>query len=255
MWQGAGTRADAVEQLVLANLIMARLGLFDSMGHVSVRNPEDSETHLLSRSKAPRRVTREDILLFDHDGNEVSGSGKKPYMERVIHGEIYKARPDVNAVVHCHVRSVLPFSLTDRPIRPVIHTGAMFYGGVPVYDDYDGENEGVYIISQDQGARLANFLGSHRAALLRGHGCVVVGSSLPELALSTFSLDVNCQAQWATEAVAPAKPLSEAEARLLSRIRLGEIGISRVWDNWVEEVREAGWLADSGQMTQAGEGS
>jgi 3-hydroxy-2-methylpyridine-4,5-dicarboxylate 4-decarboxylase len=248
MWQGASSRSEAVEQLVLANLIMTKLGLFDSMGHVSVRNPEDPDTHLLSRSKAPRRVGRDDILLFDHDGNEVSGTGKKPYMERVIHGEIYKRRPDVNAVVHCHVRSVLPFSLTDRPVRPVIHTGAMFYNGVPVYDDYDGENEGVYIISQDQGAKLAEFLGSHRAVLLRGHGCVVVGSSLPELTLSTFSLDVNCQVQWATEAVAPAKPLSEAEARLLTRIRLGEIGISRAWENWVEEIRDAGWLVEPGPV-------
>ncbi len=187
-------------------------------------------------------MTREDILLFDLDGNDLTGSGKPPYMERAIHGEIYRVRPDVGAILHSHMPSVLPFGLTGRPIKPVIHSAAMFLEGVPVYEDYDAEREGVYIISREQGARLARALGTSRTILLRGHGCVVVGSTLPELVVSTYSLDTNCRIQWLTEAVAPAKPLTEAEARAMLPVRLGEIGIRRAWENWVEEAKASGWL-------------
>lgn len=243
MWGRAATLSEARDQLVLANRILVRLGLLDSMGHVSVRNPEDPSTYLLSWSKAPRWVTAEDVLSFDLDGVDLTGSGKPPYMERALHGEVYRARPDVHAVVHTHMPSVLPFGLTGRPIRAVVHSAAMFWDGAPVYDDYyDPEHEGVYVISQEQARRMAAVLGVHRAVLLRGHGCVVVGSTLPELVVSTYSLDQNCRVQWLTEAVAPAKPLSEVEARAMLRVRLGEIGIRRAWENWVQELREAGWL-------------
>ncbi len=242
MWGRAETLEHARRQLVVANRMLVRLGLLDSMGHVSVRNPERPDTYLLSWSKAPRWVTQEDILLFDLDGTDLVRSGRPPYMERAIHGEIYRARPDVGAVVHSHMPSVLPFGLTGRPVKPVIHSAAMFLDGVPVYEDYDAEREGVYIISREQGARLARALGNYRAVLLRGHGCVVVGSTLPELVVSTYSLDTNCRIQWLTEAVAPAKPLTEAEARAMLPVRLGEIGIRRAWENWVRELEEAGWL-------------
>lgn len=242
MWGRATTLAEAREQLALANRILVRLGLLDSMGHVSVRNPEDPSSYLLSWAKAPRWVTPEDVLVFDLDGREQTGSGKPPYMERALHGEVYRARPDVHAVVHTHMESVLPFGLTARPVRAVIHSGAMFWDGVPLYDEYlDPEHEGVYIISQEQARRMAQTLGRHRAVLLRGHGCVVVGSTLPELVVSTYSLDRNCRVQWATEAVAPPRPLSEVEARAMLRVRLGEVGIRRAWENWVQELREAGW--------------
>lgn len=242
MWGRAATLAEAREQLALANRILVRLGLLDSMGHVSVRNPEDPSTYLLSWSKAPRWVTPEDVLVFDLDGRERTDSGRPPYMERALHGEVYRARADVHAVVHTHMESVLPFGLTGRPVRAVIHSGAMFWDGVPLYEEYfDPEHEGVYIISPEQARRMAQALGPHRAILLRGHGCVVVGSTLPELVVSTYSLDRNCRVQWATEAVAPARPLSEAEARAMLRVRLGEIGIRRAWENWVQELREAGW--------------
>jgi HCOMODA/2-hydroxy-3-carboxy-muconic semialdehyde decarboxylase len=242
MWGRAETLSEARQQLVLANRILVRLGLLDSMGHVSVRNPEDPSTYLLSWAKAPRWVTEDDVLVFDLDGRDQTGSGKPPYLERALHGEVYRARPDVHAVVHSHMPSVLPFGLTGRPVRAVVHSAAMFWDGVPLYREYyDPEHEGVYIISQEQARRMAAALGQHRAILLRGHGCVVVGSTLPELVVSTYSLDQNCRVQWLTESVAPATLLTEAEARAMLRVRLGEIGIRRAWENWVQELREAGW--------------
>ncbi len=242
MWGRAETLSEAREQLVLANRILVRLGLLDSMGHVSVRNPEDPATYLLSWAKAPRWVTEDDVLVFDLDGRDRTGSGKPPYLERALHGEVYRARSDVHAVVHTHMASVLPFGLTGRPVRAVVHSAAMFWDGVPLYREYyDPEHEGVYIISQEQARRMATTLGQHRAILLRGHGCVVVGSTLPELVVSTYSLDQNCRVQWLTESVAPATPLIEAEARAMLRVRLGEIGIRRAWENWLQELREAGW--------------
>ncbi len=243
MWGRAETLSEARQQLVLANRILVRLGLLDSMGHVSVRDPEDPSAYLLSWSKAPRWVREDDVLVFDLDGRDRTGSGKPPYMERALHGEVYRARPDVHAVVHTHMPSVLPFGLTGRPVKAVVHSAAMFWEGVPLYDDYfDPEHEGVYIISQEQARRMAACLGSRRAVLLRGHGCVVVGSTLPELVVSTYSLNQNCRVQWLAEAVAPAKPLREEEARAMLRVRLGEIGIRRAWENWVQELQEAGWL-------------
>lgn len=243
MWGRAASFSEARRQLVLANRILVRLGLLDSMGHVSVRNPQDPSTYLLSWAKAPRWVSEEDVLVFDLDGMERSGTGKPPYMERALHGEVYRARPDVHAIVHTHMPSVLPFGLTGRPVRPVIHSAAMFWEGVPVYQDYYAPHqEGVYVISREQARRMAMCLGPYRAVLLRGHGCVVVGSTLPELVVSTYSLDQNCRVQWLTEGVAPARPLSEEEAKAMLPVRLGEIGIRRAWENWVQELREAGWL-------------
>jgi ribulose-5-phosphate 4-epimerase/fuculose-1-phosphate aldolase len=131
------TASDAVGQVVMANRILANEGILDALGHVSLRNPENPKTFFQARSLSPFEVTRDDILELDLEGNVVTGTTMRPYSERVIHAAILKARPDMNAVFHGHIASVIPFSVTGIPIRPVTHVGSFLYQGVPVYDDYE----------------------------------------------------------------------------------------------------------------------
>jgi 3-hydroxy-2-methylpyridine-4,5-dicarboxylate 4-decarboxylase len=129
------TANEAIDDIVMANRILADEGILDALGHVSVRNPENSDTFFQSRSLSPMQVTRADILEIDLDGNVVTKTTMRPYAERFIHAAILKARPETNAVFHGHIGSVLPFSITDVPLRPVIHVGGFLYQGLPpIYD-------------------------------------------------------------------------------------------------------------------------
>src|ERR1700761_8697496 len=110
-----------LEELVTANRILANEGVVDSFGHVSVRHPDNPQRFLLSRARAPERIERPDIMEFTLEGEPIDARGRKPYMERTIHGAIYELRPEVNSVVHNHSPSVIPFGITDTPIRPVLH--------------------------------------------------------------------------------------------------------------------------------------
>ncbi|MES4787720.1 MAG: hypothetical protein C4294_20075 [Nitrospiraceae bacterium] len=177
MWGRAASLTEAKKQLVLANRILVRLGLLDSMGHVSVRNPEDPSTYLLSWAKAPRWVSEEAVLVFDPDREERSQTGKPAYVERALHG-VYRARPDVHAIVH--MPSVLPFGLMGRPVRAVIHSAPRpCSGGTSrARGLLRAARGGVYIISQEQARRMPVCLGSHRSVLGRGHGCVVMWDPL-----------------------------------------------------------------------------
>ncbi|MDF1556215.1 MAG: class II aldolase/adducin family protein, partial [Deferrisomatales bacterium] len=143
------TREEAVAQLVLANRILSNEGVVDAFGHVSVRHPEHPDRFLQSRSCSPEMVTGADILEFDLDANLLTQTTHKPYAERVIHSAVLKARPDVNAVFHGHPHAVIPFSCTGVALRPIVHLGCMFYGGVPVYDDYD-VSSGMLIASPEE---------------------------------------------------------------------------------------------------------
>jgi 3-hydroxy-2-methylpyridine-4,5-dicarboxylate 4-decarboxylase len=167
---------EAIEQCVLANRILANEGILEAYGHVSVRNPEDPNTFFQSHAISPELVTREDILKIDLDGKVLTKRCEKnPYREAIVHAEIYKARPDVNAICHNHVRELLAFASTGVPIRPMAHFSSMFYQGVPVY-----ENEtltGMLISNEAEAKSLVAVLGNHRAVLVRNHGTVVVGEN------------------------------------------------------------------------------
>src|SRR5262249_41300903 len=123
-----------IEDLVAANHILAKEGILDSFGHVSIRHPHAPNRYLQSRSKAPALIVADDIMEFDLDSNAVDLRGRSPFGERFIHGQIYKARPDVNAIIHSHSPSVIPFSVSDVPLRPIAHTATFLYGGVPIFD-------------------------------------------------------------------------------------------------------------------------
>src|ERR1700758_5316308 len=168
-----------IEDLVLAYRILAAHGVVDAYGHVSVRSERDPHRYLLARAMAPELVTADDIVEFDLDSNPVKDPGAALYLERYIHGEIFKRRPEVNAVVHNHSPSVIPFGVTTVPLRPLFNTGAFIGEGVPTFEIRDFQESGDLIIKTPHlGASLAKVLGPKPAALMRGHGSVVGGESL-----------------------------------------------------------------------------
>src|SRR3981189_3184477 len=168
------------EDLVAAYRILAEHGVIDAYGHVSVRSDRDPRRYLLARSLAPELVTPEDIMEYDLDSNPIDPRGRESVRERFIHGEIFKARPDVNAVVNNHSPSVGPFSVTTVPMRPRFHTAAFVGEGVPNFEIRDSEKcTDLLVKTPYLGQALAKTLGGSPAALMRGHGSVTAGESPP----------------------------------------------------------------------------
>jgi len=189
------TRQALLDDLVVANRILANEGVVDGYGHVSVRNPADPNRYFLARAGAPALVTAADIVEYDLDSQATGGSATG-YTERFIHGEIYRARPDVTAVVHCHCLDVIPFAAAKVPLRPMYHMGYFIGEGVPVFDIRDSAGITDMLVSTPVlGQALARTLGSHSAALMRGHGAVVVADSLHVVVAKAYYLNVNARLQ------------------------------------------------------------
>jgi ribulose-5-phosphate 4-epimerase/fuculose-1-phosphate aldolase len=185
-----------IDDLVTANHILASEGILDVYGHVSVRDPANPNHFFLSRSQAPGLVTAADIIEYDLDSNPI-GDTRSGYAERFIHGEIYKLRPDVMAVVHDHSPAVIPFSVSSVPLRAVSNQGAFFGSeGVPVFEirDVDGITD-MLISNSKRGQALAKVLSDHPAVLMRGHGAVVVGGKLREVVGRAIYLDSDARLQ------------------------------------------------------------
>lgn len=222
-------------ELVAANRILVRQRVLDAFGHVSARSAPGAAAFWLSRNLAPGSVTEADLLEHDLEGN-VSDS-RTPYLERFIHAEIYRRRPDVMAVVHSHSPSVVPFSVVDVPLRPVVHmAGFLAERRTPVFEisDYAGEASDLLITSSSLGAALADVLGDGSVALMRGHGSVVVGTSLPEAVYRAVYTEVNAKTQ--AEALAMGEPrYLSVEEGLAANASVGS-QVSRAWDVWGEQV-------------------
>jgi len=169
--------------LVIANRVLAKVGAVDAYGHASVRNPDNHNEFLLSRSLSPEFVTRDDIMRFDLDGRTLGDDNRPPYLERYIHAAVYKQRPDVHAVVHGHPRLLRPFTVTDLKMRPVFMTADEFGADVPVWDIRDRFGDtNMLIVNMEQGLDLATSLSEGaRVVLLRGHGFVGAGRSASQL--------------------------------------------------------------------------
>jgi ribulose-5-phosphate 4-epimerase/fuculose-1-phosphate aldolase len=234
----------AIEELVIANRIVAAEKVCDAFGHVSLRHPSDPSKFLLSRGRAPELIEAKDIMTFAHDGTTVEGKGK-PYLERFIHGAIYEARPDVQAIVHSHSYSVVPFSVIGEKLRPIMHVCATIGADVPVWDPQDkfGDTD-MLIANMDQGRDLARSLGARTSVLMRGHGSTVAGRSLREAVYAAVMLEVNAQLQLKARAMGEVKFLTEGEiAKIRERQdkgRPGE-GFDRAWQYW---LRHAGFEGD-----------
>jgi HCOMODA/2-hydroxy-3-carboxy-muconic semialdehyde decarboxylase len=221
-----------VEDLVAANRILADQNVVDGYGHVSVRHDQDSRRYLLSRSRAPELVAAADIMEYDLDSEPVDPQGRTSYLERFIHGEIYKHRPDVAAVVHSHSPSVIPFGVTGVPLRPLYHMSAFLWDGVPVFEIRNaGGMTDMLVRSPDLGRALAETLGSRSAALMRGHGAVVVGASLPIVVFRSVYLEMNARLQAQALALGgPITYLADEEGRKAA----ANVGatVQRPWELW-----------------------
>jgi ribulose-5-phosphate 4-epimerase/fuculose-1-phosphate aldolase len=232
--------ASLIADLVTANHILADQGVVDAFGHVSVRHPERPDRYLLSRALSPDLVEAADIEEYALDGTPLSPAPRKPYLERFIHGAIYEARPDVQAVVHSHARSVVPFSVTRRPLRPVMHSCATIGAEVPVWDARRRFGDtSLLVCDMPMGRDLAAGLGQGTAVLMRGHGATVAGASLKEAVYTAVYLEVNARLQMEAAALGDIEFLSPGEiARIRERLSAGKAaeGYARAWDFWARSV-------------------
>ena len=223
---------DLIEDLVTANRILAKQGIVDSFGHVSVRHPDNPKRFLLSRARAPERVEPADIMEFTLEGEAIDARGRKPYLERFIHGAAYEARADVMAVIHNHSPGVIPFGITGRRLKPVMHTCATIGYEVPIWDQRKKFGDTDMLVSNmAMGRDLAKALGKSRTSLMRGHGCVVVGASLRATVFTAVYLELNAKLQMQAEAMGKVKFLSKGEADKVAAATT-EVWFNRAWENW-----------------------
>jgi HCOMODA/2-hydroxy-3-carboxy-muconic semialdehyde decarboxylase len=185
-----------LEDLVAAYRVLAEYRVIDAYGHVSMRSPDNPQRYFIARSLAPEVVQVEDIMEYDLDSRPLDERGRESVRERFIHGEVYKARPEVMAVVHNHSPSVIPFSVANVPMRPIFHMAAFVGEGVPNFEIRDVEKGTDLLVKTPQlGAALARTLGRHPASLMRGHGAVVVGENIARAVGRSVYLEQSAQLQ------------------------------------------------------------
>jgi ribulose-5-phosphate 4-epimerase/fuculose-1-phosphate aldolase len=234
--------ADLLHELIVATRILANEDVLDAFGHVSVRHPTDPKRYFIPRHRAPELAEISDIVELNLDSEPIRPSDARLYSERVIHGEIYKARPDVNAVCHHHAHAVLPYAISGREMVPVFHLGAVI-GHVPFWDQRDDFGDtNMLVIKPEEGASLARALGPHWMVLMRRHGATTAGLSLREL---TFRTVFGCDnAKLLSQAIAHGHvdALSPGEAKLTSTHQLRPPSMGRAWDYWVRQVEKAGLM-------------
>ena len=207
--------AEAREVLARANRMIANEGVLDAFGHVSMRHPDNPNRYFLSRSRAPELVEPDDLIEYDIDSQPIREPGVGQYSERVIHGEIYKARPEVNAVCHHHAPSILPFCISGMELKPVYHLGATLGGKVPFWDSRDEFGDTTLIVAKpEEGASLARALGPSWIVLMRRHGATVVGKTLEELTFRTIYTARNAAMQIQAHTLGYVSPLNAAETAL-----------------------------------------
>jgi ribulose-5-phosphate 4-epimerase/fuculose-1-phosphate aldolase len=233
---GEAIERATLEDLAAASRILVDQGVFDAAGHVSMRHPHIHERFLMSRSLAPELITADDIMQFDLDCEPVDAQGRRSFIERFLHGEIYRARPDVMAIAHSHSPPVIAFGLTDKPMRAMYHNAAFLAAGVPVFDIREkfGTTDMV-INSAEKGAALAQTLSDKPVALLRAHGLVAVGPSLPvavfRAIFTVTSATIQHQAQALGGAIAA---LDADEGRIADIVNVETVG--RSWEVWKRRV-------------------
>jgi len=228
----AGIDAALLEDMVIGSRILADFGVLDGFGHVSARHPTNPNRFLMARSLAPALVTADDIMEFDLEGNAVDARGRTVFLERFIHSEIYKARPDVMGVVHTHSAGVIPFSVTNVPLRAMFHNPAFLAAGAPVWDIRKDFGETNMLVSDSaKGKSLAKMLGEKSVVLMRGHGDVTVGPSVKMAVFRAYYTDVNAKLQ--SQAIAlggEINYLTPGEGEQADKTNF--VVLDRIWNLW-----------------------
>ena len=227
-----------VEDLVTASHILANEGVLDGLGHISVRHPGNPQRYLMSRSLAPAPVNPLDIMEYDLDSNPVDPKGRTSVLERFIHGEIYKARPVVKAVIHSHSPAVIPFGITQVPMKPVYHLASFLWVGVPVYEirDAGGPATSMLVRNGSLAKALATTLGDKPVALMRGHGNVVVGLDVQMAVRRAIYTEVNARLQ--TIAISIGGPINYISAEEGAARDTSADDAARAWDLWKKKALE-----------------
>jgi ribulose-5-phosphate 4-epimerase/fuculose-1-phosphate aldolase len=239
----ARPNAALLDELATASRILAKQGVVDAYGHVTVRSPSNPNHFFMSRNLPPALATAADMVEYDLDSQPVSPNAPPGFTERYIHGEIYRARPDVMAVVHFHAPDVIPFGVTGIPLRPIFHMAGFLGAGVPVFEIRDtGSPTDMLIRNPQLGAALARTLGNKPAALMRGHGAVVVANAVANAAANplhvavgeAYYMTVNARLQAQAMQLGGGKViyLSDEEARMAG----AQDGFERAWTLWKSEV-------------------
>jgi len=237
--QTLAAKPDLLLDLVAANRILAMEGVLDGYGHVSVRSDKRPGHFYMSRSVAPQLVKVADIMEHDADSEPV-GDDRRPYLERFLHGEIYRQRPDVMAIVHSHSADVIPFGVTRAKLKPIYHMASFLFSGVPVYEIRKTRAENDLLIRDtDLGRDLAASLGKCSCVLMRGHGMTVVGDGLPEVVFRAVYTQMNARLQSvAGQLQGPIEFLSEEEGRRATATNRGTI--ERPWELWKAKAMATG---------------
>ena len=225
-----------LEDLAAASRILADQGVFDAAGHVSMRHPGHPERFLMSRSLAPQMITADDIMEFDIDSNAIDARGRNGFIERYLHGEIFRVRPDVMAIAHSHSPSTIAFGLSNVPMRAMYHNAAFLAAGVPVFDIREkfGATD-IVISTAEKGAALAKVLADKPVALLRAHGMVATGPSLPVAVFRAIFTVTSAAIQHQALALGgPVAALDAEEGRLADVVNVQTVG--RAWDLWKKRV-------------------
>lgn len=248
------TLADLRRNLAEAYRIVANEGILDAFGHISVRNPNNPNRYFLSRSRAPGLVQAADILEYDLDSNPIVPPKERPYSERVIHGEIFKARPDVNAVCHHHAPSIMPFAISGMPLLPVFHLGAAMGPSAPFWDSRDEFGDtNLLVVKPEEGASLARALGSANIVVMRRHGATVVGGELRELVFRTLYSAKNAEHQLAAHALGHVSPLTPGEAKMAAGLNLMPGPLARAYEFWVRRLAKVEGRGASDASVRAAE--
>lgn len=234
----SGVSPELVQDLVDANHILFHLGVVDGFGHVSIRHPDDAGLFIISRSMAPALVAASDLMCIRLDGHPVSDNAPAPYLERFIHGEIYRARSEVLAVVHSHSAAVIPFGVVPGvPLRPVSHMGGFIGEGAPVFEirNTAGPNSDMLVRNNELGAALAQTLGKHNIVLMRGHGSTVVGTlNVRQAVYRAVYAEMNARLQ--SEALRLGSPVYLTAAEAAGAAQANDNQQDRAWNLWKREV-------------------
>ena len=227
--------AELVDKLVVANRILYRQGIVDGFGHVSARHDKSPGHFLLARNMAPGLVRRYDIITFDLDGTALDAEGRRVYLERFIHGEIFRARPDVQAIVHSHSPSVIPFGVTGQPLRPIFHMSGFLGEGAALFEIREtGGDTDMLIRDNRLGKALADTLGARSTVLMRGHGSTVVGTSIEQALYRAIYAEVNAKLQLQAVTLGEVNYLNPREAAMAAATN--DTQLARVWELWRREI-------------------
>ena len=237
----ADSVADLRYDIALANRILAHQGVLDAFGHVSARHPGDPKRYLLSRSRAPELVEPNDILEYTLDSKPVEETGTPLYSERVIHGEIFKARPDVMCVVHHHAPAFMPLVITGIDYVPVFHLGAAGGSRPPFWDQREEFGDtNLLVVKPEEGASLAKRLDKHWMVLMNRHGVTVAGTSVRDAVFRCVFSCLNARFQIEAAAAGKVGPLSPGEIKHAFGIATGTTGQARSWELWAAQLAKTG---------------